>query len=320
MSQRDRHWKIAPGETPARLDHHLAALLPEHSRSRIQAWIRGGHVRVNQVRVKTGYIIRPGDEISLLEPETFPSQPEPENLPLSILFEDPDLAVVDKPAGMTCHTGAGIRTGTLVNALLYHFGRLDAGDPSRPGIVHRLDKLTSGVLVVARNPRSHRLLSAQFKSRQVGKAYTALVFGQPKAERGTIDLPIGRAPANRKKISVRARRKRAAVTHYRIAERYAQLTLLDITIETGRTHQIRVHLAHLGHPVVGDTLYGGRRSRDIHDPLLRGEIEGLNRYFLHARSLEFDHPRTGKRLRFEAPLPLELQRLLDLLKRCRQKH
>ena len=205
--------------------------------------------------------------------------------------------------------GAGIRSGTLVNALLHHMGPLETGDPARPGIVHRLDKLTSGVMLVAKNKLAHRQLSSQFKNREVKKEYAALVHGCPSPSAGTIDMPLGRDPGNRKKISVRARRKRTAITHYTVERNYGPVSLLGIRIETGRTHQIRVHLAQKGHPIVGDSVYGPNRMRSLPVQLCVAAKE-LQRPFLHSRLLQFHHPRSGEPLSFRAPLAAELQRFL----------
>lgn len=290
-----------------RLDRYLSELFPGQSRSQIQGWIRNGNIQVNRSRVKTGYLLRQGDDIEIerIESSSQPL-PQPENIPLHLVYEDVDLAVVDKPAGMVCHAGSGVKSGTLVNALLYHLGPLQTGDVLRPGIVHRLDKLTSGLLVVAKNLESHRALACQFKARLVKKEYLALVYGHPDPESGTIDLPLGRDLRDRKKISVRSRRLRTAFTHYREERKYGPFSLLRVRIETGRTHQIRVHLAHLGHPVVGDALYGGNRFQNLTDPALRQAARNLKRQFLHAQRLEFLHPRTQSMLSFTAPLPAEL--------------
>lgn len=297
-----------------RLDRYLSTLLPDQSRSQIQGWIRNGSVRVNNSRVKTGYRLRVGDAISLQPLAPSPGQqPQPENIPLQLIYQDEDLAVVDKPAGLVCHAGAGVRSGTLVNALLYHLGPLQTGNAARPGIVHRLDKLTSGVLVVAKNLETHRALARQFKSRKVRKEYLALVYGRPVPAAGTIDLPLGRDLRDRKKISVRSRRRREAVTHYREEKEIRPFCLLRVRIETGRTHQIRVHLAQMGHPVVGDTLYGGNRARNLADPRLRMAVRDLARHFLHATRLEFCHPRTGAQVAFSSPLPPELAGFLTLV-------
>jgi 23S rRNA pseudouridine1911/1915/1917 synthase len=296
-----------------RLDRFLSERFPGQSRSQLQSWIRGGRVLVNGARVKTGHLLREGDSIAIREEERSAERlPEAECLPLKVVYEDADIAVVDKPAGLVCHAGAGIRSGTLVNALLYHLGPLQTGDPRRPGIVHRLDKLTSGLLVVARNAAAHQALALQFRNRTVRKEYLALVYGRI-AEPGTVTLALGRDPHDRKKISVRARRRHDATTHYRPEGRHGSFSLLRVRIETGRTHQIRVHLAHIGHPVVGDTLYGGQRHHGLAGSELRSAARELNRHFLHAHRLEFMHPRTGERMSFESPLPGELVRFLGLL-------
>jgi 23S rRNA pseudouridine1911/1915/1917 synthase len=312
---------IAPGKclripldaARIRLDRYLAAAFPEQSRSQIQGWIRVGDVLVNDARVKTGYLLRPGDTVMLQITQPIAAlAPQPEEIPLHLVYEDADLAVVEKPTGMVCHAGAGVRSGTLVNALLFHLGPLPTGDAMRPGIVHRLDKLTSGLMVVAKCLPAHRALSLQFKSRQIRKEYLALVHGRPSKAAGTIDLPLGRDIRDRKKISVRSRRRRDAVTHYSLESEHGPFSLLRVRIETGRTHQIRVHLAQIGHPVVGDLLYGGNRSRNLLDPIARTAVRDLHRHFLHAHRLEFRHPRTGERLVFTSPLPPEL---LDFLAR-----
>jgi 23S rRNA pseudouridine1911/1915/1917 synthase len=304
-------WTIPYEAAQTRLDQYLKQALPAESRSQIQSWIRNGRVRINGAMVKTGYRLKPNDRVTIDPPENPPAgTPAPEPLPLTLIHKDQDLAVVDKPAGMVCHIGAGVRTGTLVNALLYHLGPLEAGDPARPGIVHRLDKLTSGVMVVARNNATHRALADQFKRREVEKEYLALVYGHPKAAAATITLPLGRDTRNRKKISVKARRKRSALTEYQTIREYGPFTLLRVQIKTGRTHQIRVHLAQIGHPVVGDTLYGGGRTRNL-SPELSQVVDRMQRVFLHAHRLGFRHPTTGVCRSFSAPLPEELERFLS---------
>jgi len=308
---RVERWIIARGEEQRRLDQYLTMQIKDQSRSQIQAWIRKGFVRVNGAEAKTGYLLRQNDEITVQIPEPQPLQLEPEDIPLTIVYEDEDLAVLDKPAGIVCHSGAGVHSGTLVNALLFRMKRLPLGDPLRPGIVHRLDKLTSGLLVVAKNDRSLRALASQFKNREVKKEYLALVYGKPEPSKGTIDMPLGRDPIDRKKISVRAHRVRSAVTHYEIFRQYKMFTLLRVRIDTGRTHQIRVHLSQIGHPVVGDALYGCNRAKNL--PIeMRKAVECLNRHFLHACSLSFMHPQKGHPLAFDSPLPQELENFLSL--------
>lgn len=297
-----------------RLDQYLVNRIPEETRSQVQNWIRSGRLRVNGTRVKTGYQVKTNDRIELNIPSTEPGQPFPENIPLNVIYEDSDLAVIEKPAGLVCHVGAGVRSGTLVNALLYRMGSLDTGDPERPGIVHRLDKLTSGIMLIAKNKPAHRELSQQFKDRKVKKEYIALVYGTFPFPSGTIDLPLGRDPNDRKKISTRARRKRTAVTHYQVRENYRSVSLLNVRIETGRTHQIRVHLAQKGHPVVGDSLYGAHRNRSLPERLLEAAKE-LRRPFLHSHRIEFRHPRTGEAMIFESALPAELRKFLSAVRK-----
>ena len=313
MRNKKDSWVVSADGIRVRLDQFLISRIQGESRSQIQSWIRKGYLRVNSEKVKTGYLTRLNDIIELEAPESPPDQPFPEEIPLEILYEDSDIAVINKPAGLVCHTGAGVRSGTLVNALLHHLGPLETGDPQRPGIVHRLDKFTSGVMLVAKNMQSHRSLSNQFKTRQVRKEYIALVHGTPAPLLGTIDMPLGRDPRDRKKISVRARRKRSAVTHYAVKEKLGPVSLLDIRIETGRTHQIRVHLAQRGHPVVGDAVYGGDRIVSLPSRIQAAARE-MGRPFLHSSRIEFSHPRTGDVLAFNALLPPELEKLLSLLR------
>jgi 23S rRNA pseudouridine1911/1915/1917 synthase len=309
LSDRIESWIIVADSVRIRLDQFLVGRFPGESRSQIQSWIRKGYAKVNNKPVKTGYLTKLDDCISLKIPDRPPDSLLPEAIPLDVLFEDSDLAVINKPAGLVCHAGSGTNSGTLVNALLYRMGPLTAGDPGRPGIVHRLDKLTSGVMLVAKNNYAHRQLSQQFKNRQVKKEYTALVHGCLTPSSGTIDMPLGRDPKNRKKISPRARRKRTAVTHYFTERNYGYVSLLGIKIETGRTHQIRVHLACKGHPIVGDALYGANRSRNL-PAELSAAVQKLQRPFLHSRLLEFQHPRSGELMSFASPIPSELQSFL----------
>jgi 23S rRNA pseudouridine1911/1915/1917 synthase len=313
LSDRNKSWIIAAGAERIRLDQFLVSRISGESRSQIQNWIRKGHIRVNGKQAKTGYPTRLNDRITLEIPETPSDQPFPEDIPLDVLYEDSDLAIINKPAGLVCHIGAGIRSGTLVNALLFRMGPLEAGDPGRPGIVHRLDKLTSGVMLVAKNNLAHRKLSQQFKSRLVKKEYVTLVYGCPTPPSGTIDMPLGRDPKNRKKMSPRAHRKRTAITHYVLEENYAFMSLLGIRIETGRTHQIRVHLSQKGHPIVGDSLYGANQIRSCPAKLSEA-IKKLKRPFLHSRRLEFHHPRSGQLLAFDSPLASELDSFLSTIK------
>lgn len=312
MTNKSECFQVPPDASRVRLDRYLAEVFPDQSRSQVQGWIRSGSVLVNNSPVKTGYLLRPGDTICVsIQAPPRDSQPQPENIPIRVLYQDDDLAVIDKPAGLVCHPGAGVRSGTLVNALLHLFGPLQTGDAMRPGIVHRLDKLTSGLLVVARNPAAHRALAQQFRSRQVKKEYLALVYGHPSPPAGTIELPLGRDLRDRKKMSVRSRRRREAITHYHQESLNGPFCLLRVRIETGRTHQIRVHLAQLGHPVVGDALYGGSRFKNLTDPAARLAVRDLHRHFLHAHRLEFRHPRTGASRSFTSPLPPDLAGFLS---------
>jgi 23S rRNA pseudouridine1911/1915/1917 synthase len=316
LSDRIGSWIVAPDEKGMRLDQFVVTHIPDESRSQIQNWIRKGYIQANDRLVKTGYLTRIDDRITLRIPKSPADQPFPEDIPLTIIYEDSDLAVIDKPAGLACHAGAGIRSGTLVNALLHRMGPLEAGDPGRPGIVHRLDKLTSGIMLIAKNNFAHRQLAQQFKNRLVQKEYVALVHGSPSPSSGTINLPIGRDPKNRKKMSTRAHRTRTAITHYSLEENYGFVSLLRIRIETGRTHQIRVHLSHKGHPIVGDLLYSGNRMRCLPDGLLNAAKE-LQRPFLHSRKLEFHHPRSGELMAFSSPISPELQHFLSIVRKCK---
>lgn len=293
---------------PQRLDHFLAAQLPDLSRSRIQELLRSGQAKVaGEVERRPGLRLRGGERIELTLIERPPLAAAPEALPLRVLYEDDDLVAVDKPAGMTVHPGAGARGGTLVNALLGRYGRLSSvGGPLRPGIVHRLDKPTSGVLLVAKNDAAHARLAEQFRRRQVEKRYLALVHGRLPRLHDTIRLPVARDRVRRTRMTTRRRQGRAALTEYRVLGSAGGFTLAEALLHTGRTHQIRVHFAALGHPVVGDTLYGAPRQ------LRWGNATRptLNRIFLHAARVRFEHPRTGKLLEVRAALPAELEDLL----------
>ena len=286
-------------DSGTRIDLVLQELLPQYSRARLQDWIRGGRVRVNGAAVKPSHALKGGERIEVEPADLPPLKAEPEDLPVSVLYEDPGVIVVNKPAGQVVHAGAGNRTGTLVNALVHHFGRLSSvGGDLRPGIVHRLDRYTSGALLVARTDEAHRHLARQFAERSVEKTYVALVQGRVANESGTLTAPITRDPVHRTRMTSRLAKGRTAFTEYRVLQRFAQFTLLEIRIGTGRTHQIRVHLASIGHPVAGDTLYGAARA-------------GYGRFFLHARRLTFTSPSTGERVMVEAPLPTELRQWLD---------
>ena len=290
-----------------RLDNFLTALLPDHSRSQIQRLIKEGHVR-GPGAPRASSVVHAGQVYEVEIPDAAPAVPEPEELPLRIIFQDTDVVVLDKPAGMVVHPGAGHAGGTLVNALLHHVKDLSGvGGELRPGIVHRLDRGTSGVMVVAKHDRAHQELSRQFGDREVEKEYIALVWGVVQAGR-RIDAPIGRDPGNRQKMSTRARRTRSAVTRVTYSHHLKGVSLVKVAIATGRTHQIRVHLSAIGHPIVGDATYGGVHRRVAGN--LRAVMR-LERPFLHAARLAFIHPRDGRRVEFESPLPLDLQSIVD---------
>lgn len=303
-----------PGERRGdRLDQALTVLLPDMSRAAIQRLVRGGHVTLAGRTARSAQRLRGGERIAVAIPPPEPSTLDPEERTLEVLHEDADLLVINKPAGLTVHPGAGRTRGTLVNALLHHCRDLSGiGGVQRPGIVHRLDRETSGALVVAKNDRTHRDLAAQFKSRQVVKTYRALVWGSPRAARGLVDAAIGRHPTARVRMSIRAE-GRPSRTAWEVIGRFGPLALLDVHPETGRTHQIRVHLSSLGHPIVGDRLYGGRRSPDTLKEEIRQVVALYDGLALHALRLEFTHPRTAHRLMVEAPLPADLAALLARL-------
>jgi 23S rRNA pseudouridine1911/1915/1917 synthase len=291
-----------------RLDHFLQAKLPQFSRSRLQQWVKAGRVRVNGVVESKPSFALQGSEAVDVEPAALPPlKASPEDLPVDVLYEDDDLIAVNKPAGMVVHAGAGRHAGTLVNALLHHYGKLSgvAGE-LRPGIVHRLDRETSGVLLVARTDAAHRNLAAQFAGRRVEKTYLAMVVGHVKAGDGVIDKAIARDPIHRTRMTVRTGAGCAAHTEYRVLRRYANVTYLEVKIGTGRTHQIRVHLASIGHPVVGDRVYGAPRT-SVGVPPLDG------RFFLHAWRIRFAQPSTGDALTVTAPLAPELEQWMAAL-------
>ena len=300
-------------EEGQRLDLLTARRLETVSRSTLRRWIDAGHVTVQERARKANYQVKPGDRIRIVPPPVEPTDLVAEPLPLEIIHEDPVLVVVNKPAGMVVHPAKGNPRGTLANALLFHFQAVSRGDTIRPGIVHRLDKATSGVLVVAKNDRAHDALAQQFKQRRVEKRYVALVHGCLKEGEGVVNVGLGRDPFSRKKISTRSRRPRESITRYQVVRRYRYFTLLHVFPHTGRTHQIRVHFEHLGHPVVGDATYGSRPNRRVKDGGLLKDIQHLGRHFLHAESLVFTHPESGKRVSFQAPLPEELAHFLQAL-------
>jgi 23S rRNA pseudouridine1911/1915/1917 synthase len=281
------------GEPGKRLDHFLQEKLADFSRSRIQSWIREGRVQVNASAAKASFLLRGGERIEVSPAGLPPLKATPEDLPIEVLYEDASLIAVNKPAGLTVHAGAGLHSGTLVNRLVHHFGALSQlGGDMRPGIVHRLDKDTSGVLLVARTDAAHRVLAAQFAGRTVEKAYLALVHGKVRADSGRITKPIARDPVRRTRMTARLKSGREALTEYRVRKRFEKFTYLEVRIGTGRTHQIRVHLASIGHPVAGDRVYGAPAAE---------------RLFLHAARIGFVSPATRERVTVESPLPPELE-------------
>jgi 23S rRNA pseudouridine1911/1915/1917 synthase len=299
-----------PAASHLRLDVFLAQHLHGWSRSQVQRLIRSGKVLLgSRAARKAGEEITAGERI-LVRLEREEPRAAAEKLPLAIVYEDDNFLAVNKPAGMVVHLGAGIASGTLVNALLYHVASLStAGGAERPGIVHRLDKNTSGLILVAKNDAAHRLLATAFKARAIRKTYIALVHGRVKDEAGIIDAPVGRDPFRRLRMSTGGPRSREARTRYRVLRRYAGFTLLEVSPETGRTHQIRVHLASRGHPVVGDVVYGAPSRLRINGR----DQKTLPRTFLHASALRFNHPRTGAPMVLEAGLPVELEAFLRSL-------
>ena len=309
---------VEPGAAGERLDRWLAGRLPDLSRARLQALIDEGAVHVDGRAARRSARVKPGQSVEVSVPDPAPAAPQPEDIPLRVVHEDPQLIVIDKPAGLVVHPGAGTAGGTLVNALLHRVKDLSGvGGVLRPGIVHRLDRGTSGLMVVAKDDATHQHLARQFASRTVEKEYLAVVVGRPRRASGAVDAPIGRDPVHRKRMSVRAPRGRAARTTYVVEEPLAGAALLRVRIHTGRTHQIRVHLASIGHPIVGDATYGSRRASASGGERLAAAVRALDRPALHASRLSVTHPATGERLTFTSPLPEDLSALLERLRRLR---
>jgi 23S rRNA pseudouridine1911/1915/1917 synthase len=305
------HLVVGPDEAGLRLDQFLAAHLDGVSRSQVQRLIRDSRVTLSAGDVKAGLVVTSGLAVDVDVPPPMPATPGAEDLPLSILYNDADLLVIDKPAGMVVHPAAGHATGTLVNVLLHHVKDLSGiGGTERPGIVHRLDRGTSGVMVVAKNDRTHRALSAQFHDRLVRKEYLALVWGLPKVGM-RIEDPLGRDPNHRQRMSGRARQGRSALTDIIAVEGLRGVSLVRVSIGTGRTHQIRVHLSEHHHPLTGDDLYGGVKKQL---PTHLAALAKLERPFLHAAKLSFTHPTDGRALTFEAPLPPDLHAVITALR------
>jgi 23S rRNA pseudouridine1911/1915/1917 synthase len=299
------------------VDRFLATAQTDLSRNRIQALIREGRVTVNGRAARASTALRAGDRVRVKLPEPRASALEPEALPLAIVHEDDAVIVVDKPAGLVVHPGAGNASGTLVHALLHRYPEIaGVGGEGRPGIVHRLDKDTSGLLVVARTAAAHRVLVARLRDRQVRRRYVALVWGDVRPSEGRVEGAIGRDPRQRKRMAVVRRGGKPAATRWKVRERFGLVTLLDVELESGRTHQIRVHLAHAGHPVVGDAVYGGRGKKllsasPLQRSLAHALLGALPRQALHASELDFPHPTTGGEVRFRSPLPEDFARALE---------
>lgn len=304
--------EVSEAEAGARLDSYLAKNIRGWSRARLQRLIEAGDVLVNSKLAKASHRVSANDEIDVELAPAPVSNFTPENIPLEIVFEDDHIIVINKPAGLVVHPAAGINSGTLANALAYHFQQLSNARSIRPGIVHRLDKDTSGLLVAAKTEAAHESLGDQFRAREVFKSYVALVYGIVKQESGRIEQPIARDPRNRTRMAI-VPGGRGALSLYKVRRSYDSFTLLDVELKTGRTHQIRVHLAWLKHPVVADELYGGGRENSIRDAQLRARIRKLKRQFLHAERLGFRHPETGEPMTFVASLPAELTQFLELL-------
>jgi 23S rRNA pseudouridine1911/1915/1917 synthase len=285
-----------------RLDLFLKSRLTELSRAQIQKAIEDGKILVNRQPSKPSYRMKAGDLIEVELQERSESQFKPEAIAVEVLYEDEEILVVNKPAGLVVHPGAGVKTGTLVQGLLFHYPEIaSVGPPDRPGIVHRLDKETSGLMVVARTQQAYQSLRQQFEDRRVKKIYLALAAGRFKDKKGMIDLPLGRDVHHREKISVRTRKPRPAITHYEVLEEFRETSFLALSPVTGRTHQLRVHLSATGHPLAGDNRYGRRRKK---------KSNRYPRLFLHAWRLSFQHPSSGRELVFECPLPVELNEVL----------
>ncbi len=304
--ERRIEWLVTAGQAGERADKHVTEALGDGavSRSQVQDWIRAGLVTLNGNSIKPNAKVAEGDRLAVAVPEPESAEIVPENIPLEVVYEDSDVIVINKPRGMVVHPAAGHSSGTVVNALLYHCKDLSGiNGVMRPGIVHRIDKDTSGLLMAAKNDLAHASLAAQLKEHSVNRRYAAIVYGVIPHDRGSIDAPLGRDPHDRKLFTVTEKGGKRAVTHFFVTERFEDYTFVELKLETGRTHQIRVHMKYIGHPLVGDPVYGGRAGRTL----------GMSGQALHAGVLGFDHPRTGERLEFTAPLPADMEHALNIL-------
>jgi 23S rRNA pseudouridine1911/1915/1917 synthase len=314
MNSETIHTLEFDGPDPVRLDQYLAAALPALSRSYIRRLIDEGLVTVNAESSKSSRVLRGKESIVVTVPPADDIEANPEDIPLDILYEDEHIIVVNKAAGMVVHPAPGHSTGTLVNALLHHCSDLSGiGGALRPGIVHRLDSGTTGVIVMAKNDPAHKGLSEQFQTRKTEKIYKAIVFGRPEPREGEIDIPIGRDRKDRKKISTSTDLGRYAVTRYRAETVWDEFSAIEISLLTGRTHQVRVHMAFIGHPLVGDDVYAGRRWRNVKDLRMQKKARLFGRPALHALRLAFMHPVSSARMQFEAPMPRDMAVLIKML-------
>lgn len=307
------NFTVSPEDVGKRLDAYLAENIEDWSRARLQRLISEGDVSIDEKDAKSSYKLRGNEEIEVELTAPIVESVEAENIPLEVIYEDEYLIIINKQAGLIVHAGTGVRNGTLVNALMYHFQNLSQlGGKSRAGIVHRLDKNTSGLIVVAKDEATHENLSQQFHDRKVYKSYVALVHGSIRRESGKVEEKIGRDKWNRMKMAIN-NKGRHALTLWNVRRRFEKFTLLDVEIKTGRTHQIRVHLAFLNYPVVGDETYNEGRDNTISDAKIKHAINNLDRFFLHAEKLSFTHPKTKEKMDFHAPLPKELADLLEII-------
>jgi 23S rRNA pseudouridine1911/1915/1917 synthase len=305
------HIAVTEKNAQTRIDKLISQLMPQYTRSYILRLIKSDCIHVNQHLKKQGYLVRAGDQITITIPECEPHTLLPEPIPLDILYEDNDLLIVNKQPGLVVHPAPGHENGTLVNALLYYnsvqFSKVD-----RFGIVHRLDQDTTGCLLITKNRSAQVFMNNAFSERTIEKKYNALVHGQMKKKQGIIDFPIGRHPTNRKKMSIHARRYRSAETHWKVSSQFEHFTLLEVLLKTGRTHQIRVHLSAINHPIVGDPLYGRKRNLYNQKANVQAQLKKINRQMLHAKELKFIHPSTKHTMHIVAPLPKDMVQILDV--------